>query len=162
MNNPFKKSGTALSNKLKGALTDLSVDVFGYEKIVTKNILKQTDYISKKLEIPRERLYVRIFQKNHIIRAFLYDQQKPLHAIPIDELAYFFVNPETVALASIQNKMAFSIKQYLKELADANKIHVESTRIWIYTKGSAVNVMAFQNDEFIKDITLSSLIKYFR
>lgn len=162
MHNPFKKTGASLSNKLKGALTELSVDVFGYQNIVNQNILSRTDYISGLLKIPKERLYIRIFQKNHIIRAFLYDQGKPLHAIPMEELAHFFIDPGTAALANTQNKMAFSIKQYLKEFADANKIHEESIRVWINVKETTVNVRAFQNNEFIKEITLASLIKYFR
>lgn len=162
MNNPFKKTGTSLGNKLKGALTDLSVDVFGYEKLVTKNILNHTNHISRKLNVPKERLYIRIFQKNHIIRAFLYNQEKPMYAIPMEELALFFIDPGTAALVNTQNKMAFSIKKYLKEFAEANKIHEESIRVWINVKESKVIVRAFQNNDFIKEISLSSLIKYFK
>jgi hypothetical protein len=162
MNNPFKKKGTSLSGKLKGALTDLSVDIFGYEKMVTKNILNHTEYISRKLKIPRERIFVRIFQKNHIIRAFLYDQSKPLHAIPVQELTYFFIDKGTATLTDVQNKVAFSIKQYLSEFAQANHIEEESVRIWIHTKQENVVVRSFQDEEFIKEIPLNSLIKYFK
>lgn len=54
--NPLKKKSGALGRKLKGALTDLSVDIFGYEKMVTKNISNRIDYISRRLEIPKEQL----------------------------------------------------------------------------------------------------------
>ena len=80
--NPFKKNDASLSKKLKGALTDLTVDIFGYEKMVTKNITNRTNYISNRLQIPKDRLYIRIFQKDHIIRSFLYNQSKPVSAIP--------------------------------------------------------------------------------
>lgn len=65
-------------------------------------------------------------------------------------------------LGDYQNKVAFSIKKYIKEFADANRIDEESTRIWIQVKGSKVQVRAFHNQEFIKAIPLNSLIKYFK
>lgn len=34
--NPFKKNDASLSKKLKGALTDLTVDIFGYERWLLK------------------------------------------------------------------------------------------------------------------------------
>ncbi|MEQ3656483.1 MAG: hypothetical protein ABNH00_11520 [Dokdonia sp.] len=160
--NPLRKKDSSLSKKLKGALTDLSVDIFGYEKMVTKNITHRTDFISKRLEIPRERLYIRIFQKNHSIKSFLYDQSKPITTIPTGELTYFFLEEQIAQLGDYQNKVAFSIKQYLKEFATANRIDEESVRIWIHVKDNQVQVRAFQDEEFIKQIPLKSLIKFFK
>lgn len=160
--NPLKKKNSSLGRKLKGALTDLSIDIFGYENMVTKNISNRIDYISRRLEIPKEQLYIRIFQKNHNIKSFLYDQSKPITAIPTGELTYFFMEEQIAQLGDYQNKVAFSIKKYIKEFADANRIDEESTRIWIHVKGSKVQVRAFHNQEFIKAIPLNSLIKYFK
>ncbi|MEQ3664191.1 MULTISPECIES: hypothetical protein [Flavobacteriaceae] len=160
--NPFKKNDASLSKKLKGALTDLTVDIFGYEKMVTKTITNRTNYISNRLQIPKDRLYIRIFQKDHIIRSFLYNQSKPVSAIPTQELTYFFMEEQLAQLDNVQNKVAFSIKQYLKEFAEANRIDEESVRIWIHLKDDKVQVRAFQNEEFIKQIPLNSLIKYFK
>jgi len=160
--NLFKKNDASLSKKLNGALTDLSVDIFGYEKMVTKNIINRTDLISKRLRVPRERLYIRIFQKNNKIKSFLYDQSKPLAAIPTEELAYFFIEEPMAKLNNTQNKISHSIKQYLKEFANANRIHEESVRVWIHINEEKVVVRAFQDEEFIKAIPLNSLIKYFK
>lgn len=160
--NLFNKKDTSLGKKLKGALTDLSVDVFGYEKMVTKNIINRTDYISKRLHVPRERLYIRIFQKEHKIKSFLYDQNKPLTAIPTEELAYFFMEEQMAKLSNTQNKISNSIKQYLNEFANANRIHEERVRVWIHIKEEKVVVRAFQDEEFIKAIPLNLLIKYFK
>ena len=44
----------------------------------------------------------------------------------------------------------------------ANRIDEESVRIWIHLKDDKVQVRAFQNEEFIKQIPLNSLIKYFK
>lgn len=160
--NLFKKNDASLSKKLKGALTDLSVDIFGYEKMVTKNIVNRTDYISKRLRVPRERLYIRIFQKDNKIKSFLYDQNKPLTIIPTEELAYFFMEEQMAKLSNTQNKISHSIKQYLKEFATANRIHEERVRVWIHIKEEKVVVRAFLDEEFIKAIPLNSLIKYFK
>ena len=160
--NLFKKNDASLSKKLKGAITDLSVDIFGYEKMVTKNIISRTDFISKRLQVPRERLYIRIFQKEHKVKSFLYDQNKPLTTIPTEELAYFFMEEQMAKLSNTQNKISHSIKQYLKEFASANSIHEERVRVWIHIKEEKVVVRAFQDEEFIKALPLNSLIKYFK
>ena len=160
--NPFKKNDASLSKKLKGALTDLTVDIFGYENMVTKNITNRTNYISHRLQIPKDRLYIRIFQKDHIIRSFLYNQSKPVSAIPTEELAYFFMEEQMAKLSNTQNKISNSIKQYLNEFANANRIHEERVRVWIHIKEEKVVVRAFQDEEFIKAIPLNLLIKYFK
>tara|TARA_R110002049_G_scaffold113040_2_gene263034 strand:+ start:2711 stop:3196 length:486 start_codon:yes stop_codon:yes gene_type:complete len=160
--NPLRKKNGSLGKKLKGALTDLSVDIFGYEKMVTKNIINQTGGFSERLQIPQERLYIRIFQKGHIIKSFLYDQSKPIIAIPTGELPYFFMEEQLASLGDYKNKVAFSIKKYLKEFSDANRIDEESVCIWIHVKDNKVNVRAFQGEEFIKALPLNSLIKYFK
>ena len=161
MKHKSKQSGT-LSAKLKGALTDLSVDIFGYEKMVSSNIIKRTNYISERIKVPKERLFVRIFQANHQIKSFLYNRDKPVTAIATEDLAYFFLSNQMADMGSIKNKIAFSIKQYLTDFAEANRIDAHSVRIWIHIKEDRVYVRAFQNEEFIKEIPLNSLIKYFK
>lgn len=161
MKNKTKQNGT-LGAKLKDALTDLSVDIFGYEKMVSSNIIKRTCYISNRLQIPEERLFIRIFQVEHKIKALLYDKDKPLSTIPTEDLTYFFLDEQTATVGSIKNKIAFSIKQYVKDFAEANRIDEHSVRIWIHVKDKNVHVRAFQNEEFIKQIPLNSLIKYFK
>ena len=156
------KQKRSLSDKLKGAVTDLSVDIFGYEKMVSKNIIRRTTYISQRLKVPKERLFIRIFQSNHQIKSFLYDKDKPLSIIATEDLSYFFLDEQTASLGSLKNKIAFSIKQYLKDFAEANRIDEQSVRIWIHIKDEQVQVRAFQNEEFIKEISLNSLIKYFK
>ena len=114
--NPFKKNDASLSKKLKGALTDLTVDIFGYEKMVTKTITNRTNYISNRLQIPKDRLYIRIFQKDHIIRSFLYNQSKPVSAIPTQELTYFFMEEHNwityrIKLPSASNNTSKSLQK---------------------------------------------------
>lgn len=157
-----KQQNRNLSAKLKGALTDLSVDIFGYEKMVSKNIISRTTFISNHIQVPKEQLFIRIFQVEHKIKSLLYDKDKPLSTIPTEGLTYFFLDEQTAALGSIKNKIAFSIKQYLKDFAEANRIDDHSVRIWIHVKDEQVHVRAFHNEEFIKQIPLNSIIKYFK
>ncbi len=159
---PLFKKNTSLGVKLKEAVIDLSVDVFGYEKIISDNIINHTEIYAEKLRIPSKRLSLRIFQKNHTIKAFLYDQNKALLLIPNEELAYFFIDKGAAQITGTANKIAFNIKQYLKDFASANKIAEESIRIWINTTDDLVEVRAFKNQEFQGTISLNSLIKYFK
>ena len=69
---------------------------------------------------------------------------------------------QLASLGDYKNKVAFSIKKYLKEFSDANRIDEESVCIWIHVKDNKVNVRAFQGEEFIKALPLNSLIKYFK
>lgn len=162
MKKNFKKTGTSLSDKLKSAITDISVDIFGYEKSVTSNIINNTSYIANKIDIPKQRLSIRIFHRNHVIKAVLYDQATPIQAIALNELAYFFVERATADLSSIQNKIGLSIKEYLREFAKEHHIAEESVSIWINVKDENVHIRAFSNSVFIKEITVSTLIKFFR
>ena len=157
-----KNKVNSLSQKLKDAVTDLSVDIFGYQKKVTNNIISNTEFISNKIKVPKERLFLKIFQKDHTIKSFLFNQSKPIQVLPIDELAYFFVDSATVNVLSIQNKIAFGIKKYLSDFAKTNKLDSESIDIWIHVKDEKVMIQAFSVDGFIQEITISSLIKFFR
>ncbi|WP_430409198.1 hypothetical protein [Kordia sp.] len=160
-----KKSNNSLatfSQKVKDAVTDLSVDVFGYQKIVTKNIITNIEFISNKTKIPKARLFLKIYQKDHSIKAFLFDQSKAIQAIPTKELANFFIDRETAELSRIQNKIAFSIKKYLNDFSVKNNLDIEKLAIWIYVKNEEVIIHAFHNDQFISKISMGSLIKFFR
>lgn len=156
------KSMTSFAQKIKDALTDLSVDILGYEKMVTKNIIQNTTLISNRIKIPKERLFLKIYQKDHTIKSFLYNQSKAIQMIPTKELAYFFIDRQTAELSRIQNKIAFSIKKYLGDFASSNSLNVEKLAIWIFVKQEKVIIQAFYQEQFFKEISMSSLIKFFR
>ena len=75
---------------------------------------------------------------------------------------HFFIERETAELSRIQNKIAFSIKKYLKEFATANHICDQDVQIWLNVKQGVVTVKAFHKENYIKEISLLSLIKYFK
>jgi len=163
MRNSMQKKRASLNDKLKGVLTDLSVDIFGYEKKVTKNILNQIGFISNRINLPKEKLCLQIFQKNNTIKAFLYYQNKPLYVIPVKELSHFFMDKGLASLDEIKNKIELSLKKYIIEFADENVLHREGLCFWIQAKEEAhIKVEAYHNSEFIKEIPLTSLIKYFK
>ena len=162
LENMKKISNNTFSQKIKNAVIDLSVDIFGYQKMVTKNIIQNTEFISNKTKIPSGRLFLKIFQKDHTIKSFLFDQSKAIQVIPTNELAYFFIERETAELSRIQNKIAFSIKKYLNDFAVKNSLNVENLAIWIHVKNEKVIIHAFDNDQFISEISMGSLIKFFK
>lgn len=158
----FKKKNAALTNKLKGAIAEISIDVFGYEKKISHNIKTYTQQIATWQQLPVERLYLRIYQEQHKVHSYLYNQDVPLKKIPTDELAYFFLEESIAALPNVRNKIAFSIKKYLKEFATANQICEQDVQIWLNIKQDVVTVKAFHKKTYIKEISLLSLIKYFK
>ena len=162
MSQLFNKNSARLSRKLKGALTDISVDIFGYEKKISNNIINHTRKIAVREKIIPEQLYVRLFEQNDKLKAFLYRQNRPIRAIAVDELVDFFLDQGASTFLDVQNKITVSIKKYLIEFSEANKIHEENTQIWINVKDDLVTIRAFNNSKFIKEISLSSLIKYFK
>jgi hypothetical protein len=158
----FKKKNVALTNKLKGAIAEISIDVFGYEKKISQNIISYTEHIATWQQIPVERLYLRIYQQQHKVLSYLYDQDELMKEIPTDELAYFFLEDSIAGLPNVRNKIAFSIKKYLKEFATANHICDQDVQIWLNVKQRVVTVKSFHNENYIKEISLLSLIKYFK
>lgn len=158
----FKKKNAALGNKLKGAIAEISIDVFGYEKKISQNITSYTERIARRYVIPMERIYLRIYQEEHKVISYLFNQDVVLKNIPTDELSYFFLEDSIAALPNVRNKIAFSIKRYLKEFATANKICEQEVQIWLNVKNEVVTVKAFHKENYIKEISLLSLIKYFK
>jgi hypothetical protein len=155
------KSLTSFGQKIKDAVKDLSVDIFGYQKLVTNNIIQNTEMISNQIKVPKERLFLKIFQKDHTIKAFLFNQSKAIREIPTKELAYFFIDRQTAELSRIQNKIAFSIKKYLSDFAKTNSLEVEKLSMWIHIKNEKVSIQAFYEDQFLQEVSMGSLIKFF-
>lgn len=156
---PSIKSNKTLNEKLKEALSNLSIDLFGYEKQVTANFLNYITTVSERLKIPKSCLYIRIRKKDKKIQAFLYHQNQLQQAIPIEDLAFYFVNPNTAVLINIQKRIINPINTYLEKLASTNRLTEEQACIWMNAQNDIVFVKAFNGDTFIKDISLASLIK---
>mgnify|MGYP000153202879 CR=1 FL=1 len=51
------------------------------------------------------------FQKDHIIRSFLYNQSKPVSAIPTQELTYFFMEEQLAQLHERREQLAESLNE---------------------------------------------------
>lgn len=162
MNHSSNRKETSLGKKLKGVLTDLSVDIFGYEHKASQNIINHTQYISKKINLPTECLSVQIFRKNRIIRAFLCNKNKPICAISMTELAHFFMDTGAVSLINAKEKIPVSINSYIEEFSSLNSLDAEGVAIWISTRNKKVKIIATYYNDFFKEISLTSLIKYFK
>ncbi len=85
---PQKHAG--LGRRLKAAMQNIHVDVFGYQAKVTSNILDYFESTSKELQIPRERLLIRIFCSPEPLRIAIYQNGRILRQIPIHELVTVF------------------------------------------------------------------------
>lgn len=157
MPQPIRKKNTAIGEKLKGALTNLSVDVFGYETIISKNIIKHTSFIASKLNKNKSALTIRIFQKKNVLKALLYEWITPISIVSMPELSRFFTQ-ETIN----SMKMEQSIKNYLNDFSDRFELDQERIYIEISTNEKVVTIQAFYDGEFLQRIALNTLIKYFK
>ncbi len=154
---------TALGSKLKEAVADLTVDVFGYEKSVTQNILKHAEWYSDRLRIPRDKLHLRVFQHREGVRAFLHDGSRALILLNPKELAAFFMDISLITLDdSISNKVVLGVKTYLKEYSSKEHIPLEYLRIRIGIHNDEIRVQSYSYSTPLESIPLKKLIKYFK
>lgn len=162
MQNSLKRKPASLSQKLKGALTDLSTDIFGYEKKISSNIINRAHHLSDRFHLRMDNIAVVIYQKNDEIRAFLFEKDKPIAILPMEELAYFFVDPHTANLINAKTSIPLNIKRYLKDYASQKMLFEESITIRISVKENKVLIKSYTHCDFVESLSLLSLIKYFR
>ncbi|WP_010180404.1 hypothetical protein [Aquimarina agarilytica] len=157
------KGKSSLSKKLKEAVADLSVDIFGYEKTVRSNIINHTCWYSDKLRISSERLQLRIFLHRGSVKAFLHDEKRALMVLTPKELVPFFMDTSLVELDErLSKKVVSGIVSYLKNYATNENIPLEYLRVRIGVKEQEIQVNMFSYATHLETIPLKQIIKYFK
>ena len=156
-----KRKRPGLKQKLKYAVESISVDVFGYEKKVTKNAVAYLDKAARELRVPYEQLFARIVKQNVTVRVYLHHQGRQLKEVPVRELVLFFAGQEATVLG-LESRVADSISKYLDELAKENEIHLDLLHVRISGSGNKVIVGAYNNHLHVKDIPVKDLVKHFK
>ncbi len=156
-----KKSPT-ITEKIKSYMSNISVDVFGYENKVTKNIVHYFKETSSEERIPISHLFIRIYREGTTVRVFLHRNGKLLKEVPVGDLVHFFAGESTAQLLGIELKVIGSVSRYLEEFAKANEIVLELLNVLISCNGQVVAIGAYNNNEHAQDIPLVELIKYFK
>ncbi|QKX04186.1 hypothetical protein HN014_04435 [Aquimarina sp. TRL1] len=161
MKQKIKKTRSGLAEKLKNAVQNLNVDVFGYESKVTKNILRYFSKLSKETDLVQEELVVRIFKDWLTINVAVYNQGRPVKKISVKELITLFTNSEPSGLFNLEAKVVRGIENFMSELSDNHHIEVEQLQICIVASSDKVWVKGYKGLTHIQDIPLGVLIKHF-
>lgn len=151
-----------LKQKLQNAVENISVDVFGYEKKITKNVVQYLNKAARDHSIPYEQLFVRIVKQNVTVRVFLHHNGRQLNEIPVKELVHFFAGQGAADLLGLESKVVESVGKYLDELSKNNEIPLNKLHIRISGSGKKAVVEAYNGHEYAKDIPIKNLVKYFK
>ncbi len=160
MKTKTEKRKSRIGSKLKKAVKNLVVDVFGYETTVVDNIHAYYGQLSKETQIPKDEIVVRIFQDRENIRVTIYNRGQVAKEIPVRELVKLFTNIETDVF-DIEAKTIAGIKAFLKSYSQSNKMDIGQLHICIMTSLDKVIVKGYDGTQAIQDIPLLVLIKYF-
>ncbi|MEO9870393.1 MAG: hypothetical protein ABJQ69_03760 [Ekhidna sp.] len=144
-------------------MSTVSVDLFGYEKNVTKNVIKYFEKVSVEQCAPVSQLFIRIYRESPgTVRVFLHQNGKILKEIPVGELVCFFAGEGISKLLGIELKVIDSVSRYLEEFAKANEMHLDQLCILISYNQKQVEVNAYNRNKHEQDIPLIELVKYFK
>ncbi|MBL4575809.1 MAG: hypothetical protein JKY51_06895 [Opitutaceae bacterium] len=157
-----QKKRLGLKDKLKNVVDNISVDIFGYEKKVTKNIVQYLNKAAREERVPPQQLFARIVKRDATVRVFLHHRGMQLKEVPVKELAIFFAGKGTTDLFNIESKVAQSVGKYIDELSKLHEVRNDDLQIRISMSNSNVIVGAYNHLDFIKDIPVQDLVKYFK
>lgn len=160
--NSKRRKRTGLKDKLQNAVESISVDIFGYEKKVSKNVIQYLTKASREERVPIGQLFARILIKGNTVRVYLHHKGKLLKEIPVRELVIFFAGQGTADLFDVESKVADSIKTYMAEFSTLHEIRDDNLQIRISMDESKVIVGAYKHIQYIKDIPVKDLVKHFK
>ncbi|WP_025663328.1 hypothetical protein [Aquimarina megaterium] len=161
MEQKTKKKSSRLAQKLRKAVQNLNVDVFGYESKVTTNIISYFSKLSKETDLPQDRLVVRIFKDRTTINVAVHNQGRPVKKIPVKELITLFTNSEPSGLFSLEAKVIRGIETFMDGFSNTHQMNVEQLQICIITSHDKVWIKGYSGIELVEDIPLGVLIKHF-
>lgn len=155
-----KKVG--IKAKIRDYMDGVTIDIFGYEKKVSENVSQYLGQLSDENRIPLSNIHVRIAMPDKELIANSYYFDGHIRSITFKELADFFIGEGTTQVFDIEAKVKSSVTQYLSEFSQANEINLSSLNIRISKPSNKVQVTAYNKDEYLSNIPLKELIKYFK
>ena len=158
----LNQSSSGLSERLRNAVENISVDVFGYEKKVAANVLSYLRQVARDEGVRYDVLHVRIIRQPARLRAFLHLRDKQLREIPLRELIAFFAGEIIATLPGVEAKITAKVSGFLQELSEKSRIEPDKLKVCISAEGEKIIVRAHYNHLLIEDIPLRDLVKYFR
>lgn len=161
MKQKAKGKNARLTQKLRKVVQNLNVDIFGYESKVTANIINYFSKLSKEINVPQDRLVVRIFKDSATVNVAVYNHGSPVKKIPVKELITLFTNAEPSGLFNLEAQVLRGIETFMDGFSDTHNINIEQLQICISTSHDKVLIKGYRGVEFTADIPLGFLIKHF-
>lgn len=155
-----KKKKTSITAKIKNYMSTVTIDIFNYEKIVVKNISAYIEEVARLNKIAKNNIHVRI-SKNEKLTAFVYDKDNRLKEVTTIELINFFMGEGSAELFDLEQKVEQNVSDYLSDYSTARGVQTNDLTITIAKPAQEVVVAAYLNNEWIANIPLNGLIKYF-
>ena len=157
----MSKKRKPIKARLKDAVENISVDIFGYEKKITKNIIEYLEKAGNEQGILHEHLQARIIRHRDTVRVSLHHNGRELKEVPVKELVNFFAG-QGADLLGIESKVISGVVGYMDGLSNFHELPKDSLQVFIAAEGSKVVVKAYNETQHIKDIPVKELIKYFK
>ncbi|WP_025741944.1 hypothetical protein [Aquimarina pacifica] len=154
-----RKKRPVLGQKIKEAIQTLHVDVFGYEKTTTTNILGYFEQLSKTMHWNKEKILVRIFTSEYEIHARIYNQGCIFREIPMRELILLFTNSHP--LPGVEDKVKNGIHSFFTSFAQEHHIPIASLHICISVEHNSVTIQGCYQTQCVAVIPLRVLIQHF-
>ena len=154
-----KKIG--LRNKLKNLVDNLSVDLFGYEKIVGNNMVRYLEKASQNEKLPLKQMFVRITTSGSTIMVFLHHKESCLREVASTELLAFFVSENTNRFG-LESRISSRIKSYMQEFSTLR--NVDCNHLWfrISTNGSKLAIRAYNRVQYLEEVPIKTLVKHYK
>ena len=157
----MSKQRKSIKDKLKDAVENIAVDIFGYEKKITKNIIDYLDKAGQQQGILHEHLQARIIRHQDTVRVSLRHNGREIREVPVKELVIFFAG-QGADLLGIESKVVNGVVGYMDGLSNFHELPKGSLQVFIAAESSKVVVSAYNKTRHIKDIPVKELIKHFK
>ncbi|TPN85827.1 hypothetical protein [Aquimarina algicola] len=149
----------SLKQKLKKAVSDIHIDVFGYEKNVTRNVVAYFDKLSKETGLPSDQIIVRMFKQQHTVKTCVHQKGKVVKDISVQELIELFTG--TMGMPGMEEKMTDRIIGLITDLMRQHKQEHHQFHVCILAQNGQVSVHAVNGNTVLETIPLTVLIQYF-
>ena len=156
----FKKR-KSLKDRLKNVADDLTADVFGYEKKVTKNVIDFLSKIEQTEHVLLDNLFVAMKLKGPQIKVRLYHQTQLLRPVSIQELVVFFAGEDAFHLG-MEKKIVSPVGDFMRELALKHGITEEMLQVVLFVRDDQLIVKVYEGINYLQHLTIKELVKQFK
>lgn len=149
----------SLKQRLKSAVTNISVDVFGFEKKVQENVQAYLAKEAKLLELSPLQMIARFVIRKEKPRVYLHGGGKAIKEVKPEDVVHFFMGASRVP--GIHQKIESGITNFLTDYGMKHEIEVKELTLLLTQKSKSIEFVPFNGTQRMKIIPVKEVIKYF-